>query len=213
MLSFSVAFGGFQNETGGTTLVSVALGSDVALECDVDLPNTNPPPEIVWRFGDGTEVNEITMNNKRRFLENRRYLYITTLNAADLMPTYRCEVTNAFLDFTAQAPTTYTLVDTLPLNQFIEYKPIGELTAFVGNTSFEFAYVGGYRGATIATSGTANVLSLGPNEIANVGNIATINDITEPAGVFTLSASVRYDVNVQEPRGTLTVHRKSKSAC
>jgi hypothetical protein len=205
-MSFSAAFGGFRNKTGGVTSVSVALGSDVAIECDVNLSNTNPPPEITWRFGDGTEVNEITDNNKRRFLENRRYLYITALEAIDLVSTYRCEVTNAFLNFTRQAPTTYALVDTLPQGQLLEYKPIGHLTAFVGNTSFEFAYVAGWRGAT--TNGTLNVLRQGTTIIAPVRNIAEISIITDP-GTVTLTANVRYDGNDQEETGSLTVHRKS----
>ena len=50
--------------------VSVAIDSDVALECDVILSSTNPPPEIVWCFGDGNEVTEMPLNNRRRLLEN-----------------------------------------------------------------------------------------------------------------------------------------------
>ena len=61
--------------------VSVAIDSDVALECDVILSSTNPPPEIVWCFGDGNEVTEMPLNNRRRLLENRHYLYMRNVDS------------------------------------------------------------------------------------------------------------------------------------
>ena len=63
---FSAAFGGFRVATEGIESVSVAIESDVALECDVILSSTNPPPEIVWHFGNGNEVTEIIVNNYKQ---------------------------------------------------------------------------------------------------------------------------------------------------
>ena len=207
-MSFSAAFGGFQTTTEGTVPVSVAMNSDVALECDVDLSSTNPPPEIVWRFGNGSEVTEMTMHNKRRFLENRRFLYIREVVASDLASTYRCEVTNAFLDLTVQAPMTYELFDNLTQGQLIEYKPIGELTAFVGETNFEVSYVTGYH-STGTANGTNNRVFLGGTEITDPGSIGLIDVITPPTGDFIIRADVRFDSNSEDKFGMLRIRRKS----
>ena len=207
-MSLSAAFGGFETTTEGTVPVSVAIRSDVALECDVDLSSTNPPPEIVWSFGDGSEVTEITGNNRRRFLENRRYLYIREVVASDLASTYRCEVTNAFLDLTVQAPTTYELIDNLTQGQLIQYKAIGELTAFVGETNFEVSYVAGWH-STGTANGTSNRVFLGETEITDPGSIGSIDVINPPPGDFTIRANVRFDSNSEDKFGMLRIRRKS----
>ena len=212
IIIFIIAFGGFQTATEGTVPVSVARNSDVALDCDVDLSSTNPPPEIVWRFGDDSEVTEIEQNNKRRFLENRRYLYIRRVEASDLTLTYRCEVTNAFLDLTVQAPTTYALFDNLTQAQLVEYKPIGVLTVFVGDEDLEVSYVAGWH-STGTANGTSNTVFLGATEIADTGSIASIDSINPPTGDFPLRADIRFDSNSTEKFGTLRIRRKSWSSC
>ena len=188
--------------------ISVAMNSDVALECDVNLFSTNPPPEIVWRFGDGNEVTEIIINNKRRFLENKRYLYIREVAASDLTSTYRCEVTNAFLDVTMQAPTTYALIDNLTRGELVEYKPIGVLTAFVGDENFEVSYVAGWH-SNGAANGTSNAMFLDQTEIPSIGSISVIPSISQPTGDFALRADVRFNINSAQKSGTLRIRRKS----
>ena len=192
--------------TEGEVIVDVALDSEVALECDVVLSSTKPPPQIVWRRGDGTAVDEILPNNQRRLLEDGRFLYINNVVQDDLTPTYRCEVTNAFLDFTRQALTTYVLRDNLTRGVLEEYKPIGDLTAFVRNTSIEVTYVAGYFG-TGQVNGTSNWLFQGDTRLDSNGNIGLINDINTP-GIFTLRADVIFDGMRLSRDGMLTVNRK-----
>ena len=187
-----------------TVSVDVALSSEVALECDV--VSANPPPKIVWRTGNGDMINENLMNNKLRFLDDRRFLYISDLVPEDLMPMYRCEVTNVFLDRTERAPTIYVLSDNITRGVLTDYKQIGDLTAFVGNASFEFAYVGGYYG-TVDVNGTLNRLFQDDTRVASNGNIGSINRIEDP-GMFTLRADVTFDGRSRDRFGTLTVHRK-----
>ena len=194
--------------TEGVVSVSVAMMSDVALECDVVLSSTNPPPEIVWRFGDGSEVTEIPLNNRRRFLENRRYLYIRNVEASDLMTTYHCEVTNAFLDVTVQAPTTYALIGNLTRGELVEYKPIGDLTAFVDDEDFEVSYVAGWY-SLASTNGTRNAVFLGETNIPDIGSIAVIPSISQPTGEFPLRVAVMFDANNVDRFGTLRIQRKS----
>ena len=188
--------------------VSIAINSDVALECDMNLSSTNPPPEIVWHFGDGSEVTEIEMNNKRRFLENRRYLYIRNVEASDLASTYRCKVTNAFLDVTMQAPTTYALIDNLNQGELVEYKPIGILTAFVGDENFEVSYVAGWH-STGSFNGTRNTMFLDQTEIVGIGAIKVIPSVGQPTGERDLCAEVRFDSNSAQKSGILRIRRKS----
>ena len=190
--------------TEGEVSVSVALGSEVALECDV--VSANPPSQIVWHTGDGTVINEIMMNNKLRFLDSRRFLYINDLAPEDLMPHYRCKVTNALLDRTVQAPTIYVLRDNLTRGELSDYKQIGDLTAFVGNVSFEFAYVGGYYG-TRDVNGTENQLFQGDMRVDSSRNIGFINRIEGP-GMFILRVDVTFDGTHRDRFGMLTVHRK-----
>ena len=180
----------------------MAIYSDVALECDV-LP-ANPPPQIRW-LRDGSPIAEMRVNNEIRFLDGGRYLFLRVLEAADLMPTYHCEVTNVFLDRSVVAPTMYRLIDNLTRGVLIDYKQIGDLIAFVGNTSFEFAYVGGVYGNG-ARNGTINNLFQGTTQVADIGNIASIQTINT-LGMFDLSAIVVFDGVTRERVGTLTVHR------
>ena len=195
--------------TIGEVSVDVALGSEVALKCDV--LDSKPPPQIVWRDGNGNEIDEIQMNIKRRFLDDRRYLYISDLQLSDLALNYQCVVTNAFLDRPMPAPTTYVLVDNLTRGELMDYKEIGDLTAFVVNTSIEFAYVGGRYGNG-AVNGTLNQLFRDGNRVTNNGNIGLINDISAP-GTSRLTASVTFDGMQVEREGTLTVHRKCLLEC
>ena len=183
--------------------VSVAIDSDVALECDV--LDSNPPPQIRW-LRDGSPIAEVTVNNNIRFLDGGRFLYLRTIEVADLTPTYRCEVINVFLDRTVMAPTIYRLMDNLTQGVLVDYKEIGNLTAFVGNTSFEFAYVGGIYGND-ARNGTFNLLFQGTTHIADIGNVAIIATI-DTVGVFDLSAIVVFDGITRNRFGMQTVHRK-----
>ena len=185
--------------------VSVAIDSEVALECDV-LP-ANPPPQIRWRR-DGSTIVEIGRgyNNTVLFLDGGRYLYMSRLTSADLASTYRCEVTNAFLDRTVMAPTTYRLIDNLTRGDLVDYKQIGDLTAFVGNTSFEIAYVGGIFGF-MGLNFTINVLFQGSTVIPSIENIGYISNVNT-VGIFNLTARVRFYFGTTDRFGTLTVHRK-----
>ena len=183
--------------------VSVALNSDVALECDV--LDCNPPPQIRW-LQDGHPIDEVTVNNEVRFLDGGRFLYMRLLTPADLMPTYRCEVTNVFLDRSVVAPTVYRLVDNLTQGVLMDYKQIGNLIAFVGNMSFEFVYVGGIYGIG-GRNGTINNLFQDTAQIASIGSIASIDTINT-VGQFELSAMVIFDCGAGNRFGTLTVHRK-----
>ena len=201
LTSFSTAFGGFGTE--GDVFVPVALNSEVALECDV-LPS-RPPPQITWRiYVDGNEVE--TPMTGVRFLNDSRYLYISSVQETDLMSTYRCEVTNAFIDRTIPAPTTYRLLDNLTRGELVDYKQIGEVMAFVGSDSIEFAYVGGVYGNG-AVNGTSNRLFRDGGLVTTLGNIGMISDLSTP-GDSTLSATVTFDGNSEMRSGTLTVNRK-----
>ena len=200
---FSVVFDGFSRMVEEEVSVSVAMDSDVALECDV-LPSS-PPPQIRW-LRDGNPIAEVTVNNEVRFLDGGRYLYLRSLTVANLASTYRCEVTNVFLDRTVMAPTMYRLIDNLTRGDLMDYKQIGDLTAFVGNMSFEFAYVGGLY-SNGAINGTINILRNGTEEIPGIGNVGSIMTI-DTVGMFELSATVVFDGVTRRRTGTLTVHRK-----
>ena len=75
----------------------------------------------------------------------------------------------------------------------IDYKQIGNLTAFVGNTNFEFSYVGGVFG--YATNETYSFL------IIRSSYIGTIH-ILSP-GLFILKANVVYTGLIVVKCGTL----------
>lgn len=171
------------------------------------LSSTKPLPEIVWRFGDGTEVTEIIVNNRRRFLENGSYLYIRNVQYVDLMTTYRCEVTNVFFNVTVRAPTTYALIDNLTRGELVEYKEIGDLTVFVGDEDFEISYVAGWH-STGSANGTSNTLFLGQTELNDIGSIAMIDSIEQHTGEFPLRVNVRFDSNSVDRFGMLRIQRK-----
>ena len=193
--------------------IPVALNSDVALECDV--LDANPPPHIKWCDDQGV-IQEVTTNV--RYLDNGRYLYLRRLQPSHLKRQYYCNITHANLIQEISAPTRYMLTDNLTQGVLMDYKQIGSLIAFVGNTSFEFAYVGGVFGSN-NLNGTINRLFMNGIELGQSGNIGQI-DTTMPActlctllsspGKVQLEAIVNYD-SVSSPmmrNGSLTVHRE-----
>ena len=70
------------------------------------------------------------------------------------------------------APTRYVLIDNLTQGILIDYKQIGNLRAFVGNTSFEFAFIGGVYGDIV--NETINRLTMDGIEVAILGNVGII---------------------------------------
>ena len=182
--------------------IPVALASDVALECDVLA--ANPPPQIKW-YDDQGEIQEMMLWNSVHFLDNRRYLYLRRLQRSHLERQYYCTVTNANLSQEILAPTRYVLVDNLTQGVLFDYKQIGDLRAFIGNISFEFAYVGGVLGNNV--NGTVNALTMNGVEVAVRENIGIIDMFILP-GIFRLEASVRYDAYIEMKQGTLTVNRE-----
>ena len=184
--------------------IPVALNSDVALECDV--LDANPPPQYKWHDSQG-EIQEVTQGNNVRFLDGGRYLYLRNLQAAHLDRHYHCIITNANLSMEISAPTRYVLVDSLNQGVLIDYKQIGDLRAFVGNTSFEFSYIGGVFGDTV--NGTSNRLFVNNIPVDVLGNIASIERVSTP-GHFILEAEVNYNGRVTRRNGTLSVNRKRK---
>ena len=183
--------------------IPVALNSDVALECDV--LDAKPPPDIKW-YNDQVEIQELRRNNRVRFLDNGRYLYLRRLEAEHLERKYFCVVTNANLSWTIIAPTRYMLTDNITRGVFVDYKQIGNLRAFVGNTSFEFAFIGGVFGHH--TNETVYTLTSNGRDVSMLGNIGIIDIISIP-GIVQLNAAVLYDGGMRAMRnGTLTIHRK-----
>ena len=198
-------FDGFEWVTkSDVRMIPAALDSSVALECAV--LDTKPPPSIKWYQDDWEEIQEITQDNSVRFLDDRRYLYFKSLQASHFEMQYYCTVTNANLSQEISAPTRYILIDNLTPGHLVDYKQIGDLRAFVGNESFEFAYVGGVFGNR--SNGTINKLSWNQtNEVPTLGNIGTIDVISSP-GKFTLKAIVDYNGLLITRNGTLTVNRE-----
>lgn len=168
--------------------------------------SANPPPQYRW-YRDGVEIDEIRPSNALRFLEGGRYLFIARVSAADLSSTFRCEVTNAFVFQSVMAPTTYRLVDNLTRGVPMEYKQIGDLTAFLGNQSFEFSYVVGIFGS-VNSNLTSHFPTIGDITINNVNGIASISTISS-VGTFVLKDIVTFfgDDGVTGT-GNLVVHRK-----
>ena len=194
-------FDGFEPTAESTVSVPVAIHSDVALECDI--LDAKPPPQIKW-YDDQGEIEELT-SNRVRFLDNGHYLYLRHLQPTHLQRQYYCSITNANLSWEISAPTRYVLVDDLTQGVLFDYKQIGDLTAFVGNTSFEFSYVGGVFGNSI--NRTINVLTVNGNEVAAIENIGIISMILSP-GHFILEARVRYNGFEETKQGALTVNRE-----
>ena len=199
-------FGGFKRtaEEGQETVevpIPIALNSDVALECDV--LGASPPPQIKW-YNDQGVITEVEAGNGVRFLDEGRYLYMRNLQQPNLERQYHCAVTNAHLNQEITAPTRYILNDNLTMGELRDYKQIGNLTAFVGNTSFEFSYVGGVFGGQ---NGTTNTLSVDGVDVSVLGNIGEIMEVTSP-GVFQLQVQVSFSGGTETRRGTLTAHRE-----
>ena len=161
----SAVFNGFTNNEDTMVVVpaapentvSPALSIDVALECDV--LDANPLPVIEWfstsnpgnRNADPSDrITEVQASNSVRFLDGGRYLYIRDMTDANLAKSYYCAVKNALIHQTDISGTIYSFnVTGLQGLSEYEYKPIGNLTGFVGDVDFEFSYV--------AVTGTANV--------------------------------------------------------
>ena len=200
----SIDFDGFVKQFAESNVsVPVALNSEVALECDV--LDANPPPQIKW-YNDQGPIEEVMLqNNLIRFLDGGRYLYLSKLQTSHLERQYYCAVTNANLSQEISAPTRYVLTDSLTQGVLIDYKQIGNLTAFVGNTSLEFAYVGGVFGRTI--NGTHSTLMVNGDEVSSLGNIGMINNLSFLRGIVQLEASIQYDGMTAFRKGTLTIHR------
>ena len=190
------------NEDTIDVAIPVALDSDVALECDVLA--AKPPPQIRW-YDDLGSIQEVLQGNRVRFLDGGRYLYLRRLQPSHLQRQYYCAVTNAYLSQEISAPTRYVLTDNLTQGVLVDYKQIGNLSAFVGNTSFEFAYVGGVFDDV--TNQTANILTINGIEVPIRGNVGIINTLSSP-GVITLEATVRYSGSSAVRSGTLIVYRE-----
>ena len=204
-------FNGFKRmaESGESTIevsIPVALNSDVALECDV--LDAKPPPQIKWCDDQG-EIQEVLQSNRIRFLDGGRYLYLRSLQAIQLERQFYCNVTNANLHLEISAPTRYMLIDNITQGELMEYKQIGNLRAFVGNTSFEFSYVSGVFDGR--TNQTINRLTVNDDiDVTILGSIGIIPDriLTMPGMVY-LKAAVSYSGMVELRSGTLTIYRKS----
>ena len=195
------------NESTIEVPVPVALNSDVALECDV--LDAKPPPQMKWYDNTGV-IQEVTRNNRVRFLDGGRYLYLRELSSSHLEQRYYCAVTNVNLNKRISAPTRYVLTDNLTQGVLIDYKQIGDLIAFFGNRSIEFAYVGGVFGESLKINSTINTLTAGGHQVSTLGNIGEVDLTTVSSkGVIVLMALVRYDGMITTRRGTLTVQRES----
>ena len=185
--------------------IPVALNSDVALKCDV--LDANPSPQIKW-CNDQGEIQEVLQSNRIRFLDGGRFLYLRNLRATQLERQYYCNITNANLSLEISAPTRYVLIDNATQGELIEYKQIGNLRAFVGNTSFEFSYVSGVFGDR--TNETANRLTVNDDiDVEILGSIGIIPDIilTMP-GIVHLKTAITYNGMVELRNGTLNIYRK-----
>ena len=97
------------------------------------------------------------------------------------------------------------LTDNLTQGILVDYKQIGNLIAFIGNASLEFAFVGGIYGD--AVNETINVLTVDGIEVAILGNIGIITAISTP-GMFYLEASITYNGLMAIRNGTLTIYGK-----
>lgn len=199
-------------ESGDSTIeypVPVALNSDVALECDV--LDTKPPPQIKW-YDDQGEIQEVKLpENRVRFLDSGRYLYLRMLNSSHLERQYYCMVINVNMSQNVSAPTRYVLTDNLIQGVLMDYKQIGDLRAFVGNTSLEFAYVGGAFGSNSNNemNGTF-VNSYGPDTTV-FGNVGTLESTSlSSSRVIQLEATVHYNgfTSSMMRNGSVTVYRK-----
>ena len=177
-LSMSVVFGdGFGGQIVQET-VQVVQDSAVALLCDV--PDANPPPEIVWFNSAGEMIkfveNEIVLE------DDGRYLFLATLTAERLQDMYCCQVMNVNLTETITSSTQYSLSDDLPAGELLVYKGIGDLVGRSGDT-LEFRYVVGYRPTVPSTVGQIIICTLGEGSeaLSNAGIRVTV-PVPEPVG-------------------------------
>ena len=92
--------------------------------------------------------------------------------------------------------------------ELVDYKQIGNLRAFIGNSSIEFAFVGGVFGNVV--NKTINTLSVNGDEVAILGNIGIIDTtILSMPGMVHLEASINYNGGLTAVRrGTMIVFRK-----
>ena len=127
------------------------------------------------------------------------------MQAIHLQQQYYCIVTYAYLSQETPAPTRYVLIDNLTQGILVEYKQLGNLIAFVGNSTFEFAFVGGIYGDVL--NETINVLTVDGIEVAVLGNIGIITAISTP-GIFYLKARITYNGLMAIRNGTLTIYGK-----
>ena len=185
-----------------------SLSIDVALECDV--LGANPPPVIEWfRTSDpnnrdvdpSDQIAEVTASNAVRFLEGGRYLYMRDLTDALLTETYYCAVTNALIHQTRVSGTGYSFnVTGLEGQSKYEYKPIGDVSAFVGEMDFEISYVA----AAIGTGDVSCDFFVDSTEINDVGAVGTIDEIMRPTSGNVLALSC-ISSGMVVAAGTLTV--------
>ena len=188
-----------------------SLSIDVALECDV--LDANPPPVIEWfkrsvannHDADPSDrIAEVTDSNAVRFLEGGRYLYMRDLTDALLTETYYCAVTNALIHQTTASGTGYSFnVTGLDDSTKYEYKPIGNVTAFVGEMDIEISYVA----AAIGTGDVSCDFFVDNTEINDLGAVGTIAEIMLPTSGNVLALSCISSGRI-EATGTLTVFGK-----
>ena len=191
------------NESTVEVPIPVALNSDVALECDV--LDAKPPPQIKWYNDTGVIQEVVQGNNVIRFLDGGHYLYLRNLDSSHLAQRYYCAVTNVNFSQEVSAPTRYILIDNLTQGVLKDYKQIGALTAFVGDTNIEFAYVGGVFDNIL--NRTDNVLRMNQDLVSKIENIGIIETLSSP-GLVTLEATVFYSNSVATRNGSLTVNRE-----
>ena len=89
-----------------TEIFEVTLGSSIYLPCDP--PAANPLPVVEW-LRDDTTVAVTTNANKYKVLPSGGGLIIGNVNADDIGPSYRCQVTNALVYTIKDSPFTYQL--------------------------------------------------------------------------------------------------------
>ena len=188
--------------------VTPSRSIDVALECDV--LDANPSPVIEWfrtsvannRDADPSDrIVEVTASNAVRFLEGGRYLYMRDLTDALLSETYYCAVTNTLIHQTRVSGTGYSFnVSGLEGQSKYEYKPIGNVTAFIGEMDIEISYVA----AAIVTGDVSCDFFVDNTEINDLGAVGTIDEIMRPTSGNVLDLECISSGSI-EATGTLTV--------
>lgn len=106
-------FVGFDETAWPTTttptnnMIDVTLGSFIMIPCNP--PAANPTPIIEWTRNNAAVVPGDTTKYKVLSTEAGGGLIIANVNAADIGPTYRCRITNAFVFTSRDSPVTYQL--------------------------------------------------------------------------------------------------------